>query len=110
MVERRREQVVEEGGLGGVIGWQALPDGAFGCLACVLSFPLCGNGLCKPLDSGLRRAATGFLPSRRIPDFLSVNDGKGDWGVRLWTVSGFFGVIEQRWLLFPPYGEQGSPG
>ena len=27
------------------------------------------------LDSGLRRAATGILPSRRIQDFLSINDG-----------------------------------
>ena len=48
------------------------------------------NGLFRPLDSGLRRAATGILgrsfqtrlyhlrpvgvPSRRIQDFLSVND------------------------------------
>ena len=42
-----------------------------------LSFPLCGNGLSQPLDSGLRRAATGILPSRRIQDFLSINDGEG---------------------------------
>ena len=45
-----------------------------------------GNGLNTPLDSGLRRndgrvdsglrqAATGLLPSRRIQDFLSINDG-----------------------------------
>ena len=34
-----------------------------------------GNVLNKPLDSGLRRAAKGFLPSRRIQDFLSINDG-----------------------------------
>ena len=26
----------------------------------------------RPLDSGLRRAATGVLPSHRIPDFLSI--------------------------------------
>ena len=38
-----------------VKGWQVLPDGAFGYLACVLSFPRCGNGLLNPLDSGLRR-------------------------------------------------------
>ena len=31
--------------------------------------------LYKPLDSGLRRAATGILPSRRIQDILSINDG-----------------------------------
>ena len=53
----------------------------------------CGNGLNQPLDSGLRRAATGVLgglfptplyhlrplgvPSRRIQDFLSINDGRG---------------------------------
>ena len=35
-----------------------------------------GNVLLKPLDSGLRRAATGLLPSRRIQDFLSINDGE----------------------------------
>ena len=29
------------------------------------------------LDSGLRRAAAGVLPSRRIQDFLSINDGGG---------------------------------
>ena len=28
------------------------------------------------LDSSLRRAATGLLPSRRIQDFLSINDGE----------------------------------
>ena len=42
----------------------------------VLSFPPGGNVFYKPLDSGFRRAATGILPSRRIPDFLSINDGK----------------------------------
>ena len=45
-----------------------------------LSFPLRGHGLSKPLDSSLRRAAPGFLPSRRIQDFLSINDGEA--GVR----------------------------
>ena len=29
-----------------------------------------------PLDSGLRRAAKGVLPSRRIQDFLSINDDR----------------------------------
>ena len=29
------------------------------------------------LDSGLRRAATGIPPSRRIQDFLSINDDGG---------------------------------
>ena len=57
--------------------WQVLPGGTFGYRACVLSFPLCGNGLLKPLDSGLRRAATGVLPSRRIQDFLPINDDGG---------------------------------
>ena len=42
------------------------------------SFPPSGNVCNKPLDSGLRRAATGILPSRRIPDFLSINDGGGN--------------------------------
>ena len=41
------------------------------------SFPPSGNVSNKPLDSGLRRAATGILPSRRIQDFLSINDGEG---------------------------------
>ena len=81
--------------MAGFAGWRAE-------LSCLLSFPLCGNELYKPLDSGLRRndgkedsglrrAATGVLggsfqtllyhlrpvgvPSRRIPDFLSINDG-----------------------------------
>ena len=72
-----------------VKGWQVLSDGTFSCRSCVLSFPLCGNGLPKPLDSslrwndgkgdsGLRRAAMGILSSRRIQDVLSINDG-GDW-------------------------------
>ena len=54
MVEPRREQAAEEGGPE-CEGWQALPDGVFDCHSCVSSFPLRGNGLCKPLDSGLRR-------------------------------------------------------
>ena len=29
----------------------------------------------RPLASGLRRAVTGVLPSHRIRDFLSINDG-----------------------------------
>ena len=29
------------------------------------------------MQAGLRRAATGLLPSRRIQDFLSINDGGG---------------------------------
>ena len=76
VVERRREQAAEESRRGGrgvkearFIRWRV----GLSCLW--LSFPLCGNGLCKSLDSGLRRAATGLLPSRRIPDFLSINDG-----------------------------------
>ena len=36
-----------------------------------------GNVLNQSLDSGLRRAAPGILPSRRIQDFLSINDGGG---------------------------------
>ena len=38
-----------------VKGWQGLPDSTFSYRAGVLSFPLGGNGLLKPLDSGLRR-------------------------------------------------------
>ena len=32
--------------------------------------------LIKPLDSGFRRAAPGIVPSRRIQDFLPINDGE----------------------------------
>ena len=60
-----------------VKGWQGLADGALGCYACVLSFPPCGNGLFKALDSSFRWAATGILPSHRIQNFLSINDGGG---------------------------------
>ena len=42
------------------------------------SFPPSGNVSNKSLDSGLRRVATGILPSRRIQDFLPINDGKGN--------------------------------
>ena len=35
-------------------GWRALPDGRVR-LSCPWSCPLCGQGLSKPLDSGLRR-------------------------------------------------------
>ena len=66
------------GGEAGVVkGWQGLADGALGCYACVLSFPPCGNGLFKALDSSFRWAATGILPSHRIQNFLSINDGGG---------------------------------
>ena len=41
---------------------------------CERSFPLRGNVIVR-LDSGLRRAASGVLPSRCIQDFLSINDG-----------------------------------
>ena len=44
----------------------------------MLSFPPGGNAYNKPLDAGLRRAATGLLPSRRIPDLLSINDSEGN--------------------------------
>ena len=30
------------------------------------------------MQAGLRRAATGLLPSRRIQDVLSINDGEGN--------------------------------
>ena len=57
MVERRLEQAAEESrrgrpggkGVAGFIEWHV------GLLSLELSFPLCGNGLFKPLDSGLRR-------------------------------------------------------
>ena len=76
VVERRREQAAEESrrkkpgdGMAGFIGWRV------GGYPFKLSFPLRRNGLDKPLDSGLCRAAPGVLPSRRIQDFLSINDG-----------------------------------
>ena len=40
---------------GMVNGRRVLADGAFGLSCLWLSFPLCGNVLSKPLDSGLRR-------------------------------------------------------
>ena len=57
VVERRLEQAAEESrrggrggeGVAGFGGWRV------GLSFLWLSFPLCGNGLCKPLDSGLRR-------------------------------------------------------
>ena len=54
VVEPRREQAAEEGGPGGegvagFAGWRV------GLLCLWLLFPLCGNDLFKPLDSGLRR-------------------------------------------------------
>ena len=58
-----------------------------------------GNGLHKPLDSSLRRAATGFLPSRRIQDFLSINDG-GGWGQEFGRNSK--GAVRMATHLFPP--------
>ena len=66
-----QERRPEGEGVAGYIGWRARLSLLW------LSFPLCGNDLFQPLDSGLRRAATGLLPSRRIPDFLSINDGRG---------------------------------
>ena len=86
-LESRKEGRVGEG-IAGFAGWHV----GFSCL---LSFPLAREWMIKPLDSGLRRAATGILgglfptplyrlrpvgvPSRRIQDFLSINDGRG-WG------------------------------
>ena len=71
----------------GVMGWQGLSDGAFDCrprdchsrsagMAC-FNHPACS----RQVDSGFRRAATGLLPSRRIQDFLSINDDGGDYGL-----------------------------
>ena len=63
-------------------------DGRFCRMARSVVVPVCWHSRCarmdyinhparsRQVDSGLRRAATGFLPSRRIPDFLSVNDGR----------------------------------
>ena len=60
---------------------------AMNCARCHMwSFPLCGNGLFKPLDFSAacskRRSTTCIhagVPSRCIQDFLSINDG-GGWG------------------------------
>ena len=51
MVERRLEQAAEEGEDGMLGGLRFLP---VRWLIPLLSFPLCGNGLSKPLDSSLR--------------------------------------------------------
>ena len=45
---------IQEGSGAVVKGWQVLPDARLR-LWRLLSFPLCGNGLSKALDSGLRR-------------------------------------------------------
>ena len=81
-----------------------------------MAFPLRGNGLHKPLDSSFRRAATGILgslfltllyhlrpvgvPSRRIQDFLSINDG-GGFG-RVFAGNDGRGLSEYRSFLFLP--------
>ena len=60
MVEPRLERAAEESRDATVNGWQVLPDGGFGCRSCCHS-RLRGNGLHKPLDSGLRRNDDGAL-------------------------------------------------
>ena len=63
-------------------GMTAVEDG-IACPCCQARPPVAGgHGLNKPLDSGLRRAAMGILPSRRIQDFLSINDGGLKSGIR----------------------------
>ena len=51
VIERRLEQAAEEGEVGMLDGLWFLP---VRWLIPLLSFPLCGNGLSKPLDSSLR--------------------------------------------------------
>ena len=53
-------------------GWQGLSD-THAQLSLLLSFPRCGNGWSKPLDSGLRRNDDG------VASGLCRNDG-GDCG------------------------------
>ena len=63
----------------GMAGFIRMPT--FGYRARVLPFPLCGNGLFKPLDSGLRRndnggfrrAATGLLAVSPRPHAAGAN-------------------------------------
>ena len=70
---------IQEGEGGGLNGTQVLSDDMPDYCAPVWSFPPCGNGLSKPLDSSLRWndgwGQNGFLPIRqllcyacRIPD------------------------------------------
>ena len=65
------------GGRGqGINGWQILPDGLLGCRACVLSFPLRGNGLSKPLDSSFRwndDEETRRIPATLISTFCGMD-------------------------------------
>ena len=71
-----------------VKGWQVLSDGMFSCRSCVLSFPLCGNGLCKSLDSGLRR-----------------NDGKGGFRPAPGILGGLFPTcLRQAGAVLPQFG------
>ena len=96
-LESRKEGRVGEG-IAGFAGWRV-------GLSRLLSFPLCGNGLSQPLDSGLRRAATGILPSRRIQNFLSIND-EGGWSqVFVWNGKGAVGIAIN---LFHPHRHSGA--
>ena len=56
VVESRLEQAAEESRKEGRVG-EGMAGFAGWCvgLSCLLSFPLCGNDLSQPLDSGLRR-------------------------------------------------------
>ena len=54
----------------GAKGWQVLSDGTFGCHAYGCHSRLRGNGLHKPLDSGLRRN-----DGREIPTFAGMTEG-----------------------------------
>ena len=47
----------------GVKEWQVLWDGALDCRSCDCHSRLRGNGLHKPLDSGLRRNDGGWIPA-----------------------------------------------
>ena len=90
MVERRREQAAEESRKAGQRAKRLLIS-ACPCqtdlMLPLMSFPTSGNGLSKPLDSGLRRAATGLPPSRRIQDFLG---GSFQTPLYLWNLNRLF--------------------
>ena len=50
------------------------------------------------MDSGLRRAAPGLLPSRRIQNFLSINDGGGNGNIFIISLHNRPGAGATPWI------------
>ena len=110
VVEPRLEQAAEESRRGGrgVQGWQGL-SGAHVRLSLLLSFPLSGNGLYTPLDSGLRRNDEMLVV---IPAIIPVKAGIQERGPGGAGMAGFIGCpcpivvtivipAKREWLVNP---------